>query len=108
MSKSPKQSNKVYFDEVDIYATYPDQSLSLVEFKLILKTFFHILTKSMVDEGKVYYLPPKMGTIGIYKIPSTKPMWDFDLYKKTGIKAKIKNRHTHGSMVKFHWNRVRP
>lgn len=74
MSKLPKQSNKPYFTEVDIYATYPDKEVSSLEFKLVLKTFFHLLSKSMVDEGKVYYLPPKLGTLGIYKIPSTKPM----------------------------------
>jgi len=56
----------------------------------------------MVNEGKVYYLPPTLGTLGIYKISKTKKMIDFDLYKKTGYKLNIRNLHTHGSMVKFH------
>jgi len=56
----------------------------------------------MIEEGKVYQLPPHLGTVGIYKTKKTKKMVDFDLYKKTGIKANIRNLHSHGAMVKIH------
>lgn len=102
MSKQSKESNNAYFTVKDIFKSYPDKDMTLQQYRLICDTFFHLLTKSMVDEGKVYYLPPQMGTIGVYKIGKTKKMIDFDLYKKTGYKLNIRNLHTHGSMVKFH------
>jgi len=103
MSKPSKESNNAYFTVKDIYKSFSDKDdISLAQFRLICDTFFHLLTKSMVNEGKVYYLPPTLGTLGIYKISKTKKMIDFDLYKKTGYKLNIRNLHTHGSMVKFH------
>jgi hypothetical protein len=103
MPRQPKQSSKKYLNEKDIYAAFKlKDTISKPVFDLICNTFFHLLTKSMIEEGKVYYLPPKMGTIGIYKIGKTKKMIDFDLYKKTGLKVNIRNLHTHGSMVKVH------
>lgn len=101
MSKQPRPSNK-YLTEKDIYKDFDNKEISAAQFKLICNTFFHLLTKSMIEEGKIYYLPPKLGTIGIYKIGKTKKMLDFDLYKKTGYKVNIRNLHTHGSMVKVH------
>lgn len=103
MSKQSKQDSKIYTSLPDIYKSYPKKDLvSATEFREISNTFFHLMTKAMIDEGYIFYLPPKMGTLGVYKIGKTKKMIDYDLYKKTGIKANIKNRHTHGSMVKFY------
>lgn len=105
----PESSKNIYYKDKDIYEVYPDKDkISFSDFKLISKTFFHLLTKSMVDEGKVYYLPPKLGTLGIYKTAKTKKMIDYDLYKKTGIKANIQNRHSHGHMGKFYWQTIWP
>ena len=103
MSTPHKDYSKLYLNLKDLYkASSLEETLTFKEFELISNTFFHLLTKSMIDEGKVYYLPPTLGTIGVYKTKKTKKMLDFDLYKKTGIKANIRNLHSHGAMAKIH------
>jgi len=109
MSKQPKLSNNIYITLKSIYENSAlKDKISYKDYELISDTFFHLLTRSMIEEGKVYYLPPTLGTIGIYKTKKTKKMIDFDLFKKTGVKANIRNHHTHGSMAKVHWRTIWP
>lgn len=95
--------SKAYVTEREIFLAYSNpKNLTKAEFMLILSTFFYALMKSIIDEGKVYYLPPKMGTIGVCKTKSKGKMINYQHYKETGEKIRMKNLHSNGMMALFH------
>lgn len=97
--------NKSYLNDNDIFKAYSNPyNLTKHEFLLIMRTFFYSLMKSMIEEGKVYYLPPKMGSIGVYKTSNTKRFVNYEAYKKDGVRTYYKNYHSGGYIAKFFWN----
>jgi hypothetical protein len=102
---SQETANKSYVTETEIFKAYPNKhELTKAEFMFISSTFFYALSKSIIDEGKVYYLPPKMGTIGVYKTKTKGKMINYQHYKETGEKIKMQNLHSNGLMAMFYWN----
>lgn len=78
--------------------------LSTKEFRLILGTYHALLTKEMVDNGKVYMLPNSLGYIGVFKRNTVgKGMFNYKLYAEEGIKSFIKNRHSSNLAANFVW-----
>jgi len=55
---------------------------------LIIKVFFKTLTYSTINSGKVYYVPNKLGIIGIAKRRTVgRGAFDYQLYKEQGLKV---------------------
>jgi hypothetical protein len=104
MPKTSQETlNRAYVSETDIFQSYPNShNLTKADFVLINSTFFYALTKSIIDEGKVYYLPPMMGTIGVCKTKTKGKMINYQHYKETGEKIKMQNLHSNGMMALFH------
>ena len=106
MSRLPKQSNKVYYSEVDIYKTFPDKDkVSLYDYKLISQTFFYLLMSSIIKDGKVYQLPFGLGTLSVRKRPVIgRGVFDYHLYQKEGIKLWKKNLHSEQFAATIFWD----
>lgn len=81
-------SNKPYISELDIFTTYSNpHKIEFLDFKLICKTFFYLLTKYAVDHGDVYYLPSRLGTFGVRKKQAIgRGYFNYALYAAEGIK----------------------
>lgn len=105
MLKQPKETNKNYYTDIDIWETYENpHKITKAQFNLALHTFVFAMIKSIIDEGKVYYLPPKLGKIGITKGTNKgKKILDYDYFKKTGDKKYHKNFHSSGYLARFNW-----
>lgn len=104
MSKQRMQPNKNYYNDYDIFDSYDNSyGLDKNQFLLIMRTFNFLMLKSVVDEGKVYSLPPRLGTLSVRKMPFRgKRMIDFNYYKLTGEKKYMKNLHSGGYIAKVH------
>lgn len=74
------------------------------DYKMILFTFNTFLMESIISQGLVYKLPFRLGILGAlqYKGTGYKP-FDYNLYKKTGVKSLMKNLHSEGKIVKLTW-----
>ncbi len=103
-----KQPNldKAYLTLSDLYEHFPDkEEVPLEQYKLILKTFNYTMVKSMIEEGKVYLLPNKLGALGIMKQRVFgRGVFDYNLYKKEGIKVWKKNLHSSSYAARFTWD----
>lgn len=88
MLKQVEGANKVYLGEVELFKTYNNKyNLSPAEFKLIVRTFFLLLSYSVIDTGNIYLLPKKLGTFSVRKKPTFgRGRFNYKLYKETGIK----------------------
>lgn len=108
MQKTKRE--KVYKDFNDIYLSYPHaDSVTKAQFKLILKTFNYLLIKSMVDEGKVYQLPKKLGVMGVFKLPvAGRGVFDYKLFHTDGTKLWRKNLHSSSYAAQFKWKLLFP
>jgi hypothetical protein len=79
----------------DFYKTFEGKDeVTPAEYRLIQKTFFNLLTRSMIYEGKVYKLPEKIGAIGVFMVGEEKKFYNFQHYKETGQKIYIRNNHS--------------
>ena len=91
---TPK-TTKLRFLHKDFYDRYEDkEEITQQEYRLIQKTFFNLLTKSMIYEGKVYRLPEKIGAIGVFMTGEEKKYYNYQHYKDTGEKIFIRNNHS--------------
>lgn len=90
---------------VDFYKEFPHKNLvDKSTYKLVLKTFNYLLMKSITDEGKLYYLPGGLGVLGVFKIPVIgRGVFDYQLYKKEGVKVWKKNLHSSSYSARFLW-----
>lgn len=68
--------------------------MSIHQFRLIQKTFFHLLRKAMLYEGRVFKFPEGIGTIGVFWTGKEKRYYNFQHYKETGEKIYIRNAHS--------------
>lgn len=95
---------KVYFTELDIFNVYSNKfNLKKNEFLLIVRAFFALLGHEMIASGKIYYIPPFLGTLSVRKLKATSTIMDWNLYKQYGIKRKSTNFHSAGLVAKFKW-----
>lgn len=91
-----------YFGERDIYEAYDNKhNISWETFTLITRTFFLHLIEAVIDEGKVFSFPNKLGIFGVFKTKTKAKMIDYNHYKKTGEKVMMRNFHSHGYMAKI-------
>lgn len=106
MPRIKQLDKKAYLTICDFYDKYPDkEEISLEEYKLIAKTFNYFLVKSMIEEGKLYLLPNRMGVLGILKQRVFgRGVFDYNLYKKEGIKVWKKNLHSSSYAARFIWD----
>lgn len=95
---------------VDFYENYPHkESVNRSTYRLILRTFNYLLMKSMIDEGKIYHLPNSLGVLGVFKIPVIgRGVFDYQLYKKEGVKVWKKNLHSSSYSAQFTWKLFKP
>ena len=95
-----------YRQESSFFDSYSNtHEISKVQFVLIIKTFFYLLTRRLL-EGHVYKLPFGVGLIGCLRQPIskvTKGVFDYQLYKTTGIKRYHQNTHSHNQLVRIRW-----
>jgi len=97
-------ANSKYYTEQEMWKTFPENpDIDKRKFLLIIKTFFYLLMKSVIDEGKVYFFPNKLGIFGTFKSKTKPKMVDFSHFKKTGQTIFRRNLHTHGLMTKTTW-----
>jgi len=84
---------KNYSDTFNDYENKYD--ISKADFKKILYAFNTLLAASTVTEGKVYKMPYTLGFLGVFKKPLVgKGIFDYQLWKETGIKRFKKNPHS--------------
>lgn len=102
--------DRVYKSFDDIYESYPNKGkVTKAEFKLVLKTFNYLLVKSMVEEGKIYQLPKRMGAMGIFKLPvAGRGVFDYKLFHLDGTKVWKKNLHSSSYAAQFKWKLLFP
>lgn len=111
MSKRDKGSSRNYANEINAFETYNNKyKISFLDFKLILKTFFSILQFELIGSGNVIKLPFSLGTLSIRKkeTPKIGGVFDYKLFKETGIKRYIKNDHSSKYLAKYHWDTSYP
>ena len=108
-TQSPQKSRKEpnsYLSLYKSYATYNNESnLTKVEYTFIVRTFFFLLSKAMIYQAKSFVLPSKLGVIGIRKVPTHgRGYFDYQLYRKTGIKRYLKNNHSEQLVARVYWH----
>lgn len=106
MSKQPLQKPKAYTYKDMYESTYYNNkyNLSYEQFSKILETFGGMLLESIIETGFDFKLPHRFGYLGIRKFFSKRPnIIDWQHYKHTGEKIKIKNTHSEGYSAKFVW-----
>jgi hypothetical protein len=89
----------------DTYETYGYKELhSFQEYSLIVKAFFALLSKSMIEGGMTYKLPKFLGCIGVKKSKGGKrKILDYGHYKTTGEKVFRRLYHGDGHIAYFNW-----
>ena len=92
------------------YEDYPNpNNLSPEEIRLITDTFHYSLLKDIVDSGASYLLPFKLGLLGIFRVSVFgRGIFDYQLYKETGIKRYHKNNNTGQEVAVFRWIKTFP
>lgn len=92
-NRSIKQSYETYRGGID-YETY----------KKVLTFYFKYLAQGLLN-ANVYKLPNNTGIIGIFKRPTYgKGLFDYNLYKESGIKSWKKNFHSYKYAANFKWD----
>lgn len=89
----------------DLYEAFPNKDeIPYHEYRLILKTFNYLFVKSMIESGKVYYIPGHLGVMGIFRVPvAGRGVFDYKLYGETGVKVWKKNLHSSSYTARFIW-----
>lgn len=107
MSNSVEQINSNYINLVTQFDKYDNpHNIDKNDFSFIIKTFFVVLTKSIVDDGKIYKLPFGLGSLGIRRRPTYgRGVFDYQLYKKEGIKVWKKNLHSSMYSAQVFWDK---
>jgi len=58
----------------------------------------------MIEEGKLYYLPGRLGVLGVFRIPVIgRGVFDYQLFKSDGTKVWKKNLHSSSYSARFLW-----
>jgi len=104
------RSNRYYYNDLDIFKSYANEfGISKEQFLLIMRTFNFLLTKSVIDTGKVYKLPNRLGLVYMRKYKSKgKRIVDFNVLTKTGEITYHKNLHSQGYIAKYFWHKTFP
>lgn len=100
-----KHSYQYYIKDID------KESSNYVDYKLyksICTDFNKLLIESLVEDGKSFQVPYRLGILRIRKrkidLNNLRP--NFGLFNKTGIKTVHLNEHSGGFYGKYHWNKT--
>lgn len=104
-SKQQTQDNNNYLLFENTFKEYDNKfNLTRTEFKFIINTFFYILSRELIETGKVFALPRKLGTFSIRKFKPVSPLIDFQHFRKTGEKRVLRNNHSEQLAAQFLWD----
>jgi hypothetical protein len=83
--------------------------MDIKKIKLIWDTFAKVLTKNLVEEGKGYILPARMGTLQMRKKQTKKGFTlDFNKTRQAGVKVYQNNSHSDGYYAFLFWDTRKP
>lgn len=103
------QNSKNYanLDSQEVFKLYDNiYNIDKQTFVNITRTFFFFLCKALIYEQKTYVLPKALGMISLRKRKTQgSGVFDYKLYKETGIKRYIKNNHSEQYAVNFVWDK---
>lgn len=105
MSKR-RSYNKIYTNPDSLFDSYSNpHNITLEDFRLITKVFFAILSHKIITEGKVFQLPNRLGSVGVYKRKTIgRGVFDYQLFKETGQKVWKKNLHSSQYAATTKWD----
>lgn len=109
MSKQSKEFNN-YRTVTPLFNTYNNKyQISKEDFLLIIKTYFKIMVHNIVNQGKIYKLPHRLGNVGVRKTPvKLRGVFDYNLFKKEGLKVWKKNNHSANYVARVTWDMSYP
>lgn len=97
-----------YLSLFKTFKTYKNEfNLTEQQFNIIIKSFFFILLREMIQKAKTFALPNKLGVFGIRKTPTHgRGYFDYQLYRNTGIKRYLRNNHSEQLVARIYWNQA--
>lgn len=81
--------------------------LTRAEYRLILKTFNHMLMRYMIETGNAIRFPKLLGLLKINKRKAGEA-FDYKYYMETGKIRIHKNKHSAGYYAKWYWDQSSP
>lgn len=93
-----------------MYAEYPNpHNLSKGDIRLIMDTFHYMLMHDIIENGTCYILPFELGELTVVRIPvHGRGVFDYQLFKDTGIKRYHKNNNSAQEVAIFKWKKKFP
>jgi len=90
-----------------LYSSKSENPVSIKEYKNICYAFNKEIARLIIEEGIMYQLPYRLGSIGIKrrKAKFKKLKFDFNEYNKNGIKTFHLNEHSKGWYGFCHWKK---
>jgi len=91
----------------DSFATYDNpHNIDFATYRLILKSYNYLLARNIMETGEVRRLPSLCGLLSIRKTATKKQgAFDYNLFKKEGIKRYIQNDHSSGLIAFLKWDK---
>lgn len=91
----------------ELYKDYSNpHELTPDEVRLITDTFHYLMMKDMIESGAAYVLPFQLGLIGIFRVAVFgRGIFDYQLFKETGIKRYHRNNAVGQEVAVFKWIR---
>lgn len=83
-----KKTNRKSHTYSDMYETYKKKdAIEKGLFLKVLKVFFALLAKNIIEKGYIYKMPQGLGAVGIMKhYVGDKKIMDYPHYRRTGEK----------------------
>lgn len=99
-------SNKLNLTWVNIYDQYDNiYNVSKKEYEAILRLTNKLFMEATIETGIPIRLPLKLGMLMVQRQkPKLRPI-DLNHYMQTGEKIYHRNRHSHGYMARFKWDK---
>lgn len=96
--------------QTKLYKDYKNpHNLKKEEIRLIADTFHYLLMHDIIENGSCYILPFKIGELTVTRIPvHGRGVFDYQLFKDTGIKRYHKNNNSSQEVAIFKWRRRFP
>lgn len=105
---SLKHSYDYYIKDIKLDSKY---NITWTEYKTILSEFNKQLINSIIEDGYIFKVPYRIGTIRIRKkennLERLKPDWSTYNVSGQEIKNKYLNDHTNNQYVRFYWSKYK-
>ena len=96
----------------DFYKSYPDRYYPRTplyceysDYRKICEAVNKRMAKNMREEGFIYILPHRIGTLQVTKVPTNKYRVDYYNCKKHNTLVKYRNAHSSGHSVRWKWDK---